>query len=106
MDSAYEWKQFTEEKLKPQLQEAIERYKPVKSLHDNNENVLKDVEKILDNIAVNDLEKVYKDATENADDASKSIGEVDYAINTTFVDVSIRKIECSTRYTSRPVQLF
>lgn len=88
LDSAHEWKQFTDEKLKPQLQEAVEKYKPIKSLHDNNENVLNDVEKILDNIAVNDLEKVYKDATENADDASKSIGAVDYAINTTFVEVS------------------
>lgn len=88
MDSAHEWKQLTDEKLKPDLQEAIEKYVPVKTLHDKNENVLKDVENILDNIAVNDLEKAYKAATENAQDASKSIEAVDYAINTTFVEVS------------------
>lgn len=89
LDSAHEQKQFTDEKLKPKLEEAIDKYKPIKSVHDNNENILKDVEKILDNIAVNDFEKAYKDATETADDASKSIGEVDYAINTTFVEVSL-----------------
>lgn len=87
LDNASEWTQFTEEKLKPQLEEAIQRYMPVKEIHDNNEVVLKDVENILDNLVANDLDKAYKGATENADDASKSIGEVDYAINTTFVEV-------------------
>lgn len=95
LDNAYEWKELTNDKLKPQLTEAIARYKPVKKLHDSNENVLSDVEKILENIAVTDLGKVYTDATENADGASKSIGEVDYAINTTFVEVSERVRENS-----------
>lgn len=90
MDNAHEWKQQTVENLKPQLNNVKERYKPVKTLHDNNENVLKDVEKILDYMSVDDLDRAYRDATKNADDASRSIDQVDYAINTTFVDVSIR----------------
>ena len=88
LSDAHDSKQSTYEKLQPLLNAAISKYKPVKDTHEKNEQILRDIEKILDNIQVKDLSSAYKDAADNAEGASSTITDVEKVVNSSFTEVS------------------
>lgn len=88
LDDAHDSNQSTYQKLEPKLKVAISKYKPVKTAHDKNEELLKDIEKILDKIQIKDLGQAYKDAADNAERASGSIAIIEDLVNNSFTEVS------------------
>lgn len=88
---AHERNQTTHEKLAPKLHEAIATYIPLKKTHDRNADLLQDIEKILQNIQIKDLDKAYKNASDNADGALNTISEIEQVVNNSFNEVSGNK---------------
>ncbi|KAJ8953182.1 hypothetical protein NQ318_003218 [Aromia moschata] len=84
LDFAHESNQSTYRNLEPKLRAAISTYVPVKETHDKNDQLLKDIEKILDNIQVQDLSTAYRSAVGNAEEAFSSVEVVEALVNSTF----------------------
>lgn len=88
LDDAHDSNQSTYQKLEPKLKAAISKYAPVKAAHEKNEELLKDIEKILDKIQIKDLGQAYKDAADNAEQASGTVTAIEDLVNNSFTEVS------------------
>ncbi|CAG9836790.1 unnamed protein product [Diabrotica balteata] len=84
LDEAHNSKTSTTDTLKPKLKTSIEMYQPVKKVLDDAGQLLKEIEKILENMQIQDLEEGYKVAAKNADDAAESVGEVKESVTTSY----------------------
>ncbi|CAG9860176.1 unnamed protein product [Phyllotreta striolata] len=76
LDDAYASKRSTVEELEPRLKNVSDVYEPIKEMLNDAGKLLDDIQKIMDNIHVQDLDERYKTAADNADDAFASLGNV------------------------------
>lgn len=87
LDRAHELNWSTKQKLEPKLNKSSEKYEPLKQLHDENEVLLKDIQKKLENIQLKSLDAAYEKAAKNADTASNYVSDVGESVNNTFKKV-------------------
>ncbi|XP_074042767.1 laminin subunit alpha [Leptinotarsa decemlineata] len=84
LDDAYESKESTYKELEPKLADALSEYTPIKTTHDENDQLLKEIEKILEHIQIKDLGNAYKEASNNAEKALFSMSEVKTLVDDSF----------------------
>ncbi|CAG9821860.1 unnamed protein product [Phaedon cochleariae] len=86
LDDAHDLLQ-EKDKLEPKLKQVLSAYEPVRKTYNTDEELLKEVEKILENIQVKDLGEAYKEASNNAEGAIESMAEVKEVVNTSFSEL-------------------
>lgn len=87
LKEAFESYHATNDDLKPKLEIAVSKYKPVKNAHKANEQQLNDMNKILENIQTQSLEQAYVSALNKADNAIDHVKNIQDPANETFVEV-------------------
>ncbi|VEN47917.1 unnamed protein product [Callosobruchus maculatus] len=88
LEDAHDSATMVHQKLKPKLDQSVERYVPVKEAHKKNEDLLNEIEKMLKNIQIKDLNTAYKNASDTADAAADTISHVEPAVNNLFNKLS------------------
>ncbi|KYB28643.1 Laminin subunit alpha-like Protein [Tribolium castaneum] len=77
LKDAFELYHSTNDDLKPKLEEAVAKYKPVSSSHKSNKDMLDNIEKIRDKIQQQSLDKAYALAVDKADDAIRHVTNIE-----------------------------
>lgn len=88
LKEAFESYHATNDDLKPKLEQAINKYKPVEDAHKTNDQQLNDMNKILENMQTQSLDQAYVLASNKADNAINHVKNIEETANETFVEVS------------------
>ncbi|XP_060535680.1 laminin subunit alpha [Cylas formicarius] len=91
LDDAHKLNQRTSGDLEPQLEKAVDAFAPVKVVHEDNQDLLQDIENILTNIQPVSLAKAFKNASNMADAASSHVEEIEKRVNTSFASLPEEK---------------
>ncbi|KAL1517260.1 hypothetical protein ABEB36_001047 [Hypothenemus hampei] len=91
LDAAHELDHNITNQLEPALKQAKNNFNPLKMEQDNNDDILRGIEKILKTIEIPPLDKQFKNASQMADNAITFTNKVDDKVNQSFAQIPEEK---------------